>query len=104
VDKDNAYKIAVNYAQYLKENEQNILKVFLFGSYATGKQNINSDIDLAVIYNKLDDKFKTQVNLLMLTTKFDTRIEEPHPFDFEEFDSRNTPLINEIIKNGIEVV
>ena len=89
--------------QYSKENEKKILKVILFGSYATGKQNINSDIDLAIIYNKLEDKFKAQVSLLMLTTKFDTRI-EPHPFDSEEFNSRTSPLINEIIKYGIEVV
>ncbi|HPI19867.1 MAG TPA: nucleotidyltransferase domain-containing protein [Candidatus Kapabacteria bacterium] len=103
MDKDNAYRIAASYAHYLKENQHNILKVVLFGSYATGKQNSNSDIDLAIIYNKLDDKFKAQVKLLMLTPKFDTRI-EPHPFDSEEFNSRNSPLINEIIKYGIEVV
>ncbi len=103
MDKENAYRIATSYAHYLKENEQNILKVVLFASYATGKQNNNSDIDLAVIYNKLDDKFKAQVNLPILTPKFDTRI-EPHPFDSEEFMIGNTPLINEIIKYGIEIV
>ena len=86
---------------YLKENNYDIVKAVLFGSYAKGDFNNDSDIDIAVIFKKLDDKFNTQVKLFMLTPKFDTRI-EPHPIDINDY-NHNNPFANEIIKNGIEI-
>ncbi len=36
--------------EFLKK-DKNISAIYLFGSYATGKYNSNSDLDIAVIYN-----------------------------------------------------
>lgn len=101
MDKDTAYKIASRYISYLKENNYDIVKAVLFGSYAKGDFDNDSDIDIAVILKKLDDKFNTQVKLFMLTPKFDTRI-EPHPIDINDY-NHNNPFAYEIIKNGIEI-
>lgn len=97
-----AYNIASKYVTYLKQNNNDIIKAILFGSYARGNFNNDSDIDLAIIFNKLDDKFKTQVKLLMLTTKFDTRI-EPHPLEEKDLYDGN-PFGSQILEYGIEII
>ena len=38
--------------------ENNIIKIILFGSYAYGEPNINSDIDLIIIEDKFESKIK----------------------------------------------
>jgi len=102
MDKKDAIKIAIEYLSFLKSKENNIIKAYLFGSYANGNFNNDSDIDLAIVYNGIKNKiYNTQIQLLMLATKFDTRI-EPHPFDKKDFNISN-PLVNEVLKTGIEI-
>jgi hypothetical protein len=48
-----------------------------------------------------DEKFDLQVELVLLASQFDFRI-EPHPISNEDFNS-NTPLSSEIKRTGIEV-
>lgn len=81
----------------------NLVTAYLFGSYAKGKEKDDSDIDLALIMNHLDDteKFDTQVQLMLIASRFDLRI-EPHPFSIEDFYSSN-PLAAEIKRTGIEI-
>lgn len=57
----------------------------------------------AIIFDTLndDDKFDIQVQLMILASQIDTRI-EPHPISREDFKSDN-PFISEIIKTGIEL-
>ena len=75
----------------------------MFGSYAKGKSNEDSDIDIAIIFSELDgsNQFEIQVQLMLLASKFDSRI-EPHPISKEDFDSGN-PFVVEIKKTGIEL-
>jgi hypothetical protein len=55
-----------------------------------------------VIDNLLDvDKFDTQVRLMVLASKIDTRI-EPHPISKQDLISNN-PFAVEIIRTGIEL-
>jgi predicted nucleotidyltransferase len=76
---------------------------YLFGSYAKNNQNSESDIDIALFIDNLrdSDKFDLQVQLLLLASKFDTRI-EPHPFSKTDMVSDN-PFVDEIKKTGIEI-
>lgn len=76
-------------------------KVFLFGSYAKGKENPDSDIDIALIIGKMDDFYAIQMQLMRLRRKIDLRI-EPHPFAEEDFNAQN-PFAYEIQKTGIEI-
>lgn len=76
---------------------------YLFGSFAKNKQKPDSDIDIALIIDNLkdSDKFDVQVQLMLLASKFDSRI-EPHPISKQDLISEN-PFIHEIKKTGIEI-
>ena len=76
-------------------------KAFLFGSFASGTENENSDIDIAVVIGNMDDFFSVQMQLMRLRRTIDLRI-EPHPIWEKDFNSQN-PLAYEIQKNGIEI-
>jgi len=90
------------YIKYLKKNNFNIEKVYLFGSYAKGSFREDSDIDLALVFKEFPDSFDMQVQLLKIRRKFDTRI-EPHPFRSSDFVSDN-PLVNEILNTGLQII
>ena len=100
MDKNNAIKIAGIYAQAVR-NKFNNNRVILFGSYARGNFNEDSDIDIAVILKDYDNLLDTQLELMRLRRKIDTRI-EPHPFREGEFDISN-PLVYQIMKYGLEI-
>lgn len=101
MDQKSAIEIGRKYLLLLLLRDYQVKRMFLFGSFARGNQNPDSDIDLAIILDELPDPFQTQVNLLKLTWNFDTRV-EPHPFDEKDFTSAN-PAIKEILRNGIEI-
>ncbi len=102
MDQRSAFKITKKYIHYLKSNKFNVQKTYIFGSYAHGKFNDDSDIDLAIVLNNLSNSFTMQIQLMKLSRKFDTRI-EPHPFDEKDFNTSN-PFANEILDKGIEIV
>jgi len=102
MDQSTAFKIVKKYINYLENNQFNIQNAYIFGSYANGKFNDNSDIDLAIILNNVPNSFMMQIQLMKLSRKFDTRI-EPHPFDETDFNPSN-PFANEILNKGIQIV
>ncbi|MBN2682705.1 MAG: nucleotidyltransferase domain-containing protein [Bacteroidales bacterium] len=91
------------YISLIKEKYSAIKIVYLFGSYAKGTSNEDSDIDVALIFSELEDtnKFNIQVQLMILAAQIDSRI-EPHPISMEDFNSGN-PFAAEIKKTGIEL-
>jgi uncharacterized protein len=102
MDEKKAHNIVRKYITFLRKNNFNIEKAYIFGSYAKGRFSENSDIDLAVVFKEFSDSFDMQVQLLKLRRKFDTRI-EPHPFRASDFVSSN-PIVNEILNNGLQIV
>jgi len=76
-------------------------KVYLFGSYAQGKEREESDIDIALVLDNMTNFFSTQMLLMRLRRKIDLRI-EPHPIGVKDFNAMN-PFAYEIQKNGIEI-
>jgi uncharacterized protein len=101
---DKNIDIAVTkYLGLIKEKYSEIESAYIFGSYAKGKSTDESDIDLALIFTNLDDsrRFDIQVQLMLLASKIDSRI-EPHPISREDFNSGN-PFAVEIKKTGIEI-
>ncbi len=101
MDKNKASKIAREYINFIKQQYPNVKKAYIFGSYVKGTIREDSDIDLAIIFKKLNDTFDMQVKLMKLRRKFDTRI-EPHAFRESDFEISN-PLANEILKTGLEI-
>jgi uncharacterized protein len=102
MDKRTASEIVKTCLDFLKKENYDILTAYLFGSYAKGNFNEDSDIDLAVVMKNLSNSFLMQVELMKISRKFDTRI-EPHPFDEVDFDTSN-PFANEILKHGIKIL
>ncbi len=92
-----------NYIKLIRDKYTNIESAYLFGSYAKGKSTKDSDIDLALIFRELDDtkRFDIQVQLMLLASKIDLRI-EPHPISHDDFYSEN-PFVNEIHKTGVKI-
>ena len=75
----------------------------LYGSYATGKNRPDSDIDLAVISRDFGkDRFKEGSLLSYLTYSIDPVIEAV-PFSLNEYMKKDSisPLLSEIEKKGI---
>ena len=100
MDKADAVNIAQRYAVVVKAN-YSFIKIILFGSYAKGNYNDDSDIDIAVIFKDYSNVIDMQLELMRLRRKIDSRI-EPHPFRESEFELSN-PIVNEIIKYGQEI-
>ena len=100
MDKRDAIKIAESYIKIISRN-YNLKQAILFGSFAKGTNNSESDIDIAIVIDHLDDVIQTQSDLMKLRRTIDLRI-EPHPFRSIDFTNGN-PLVNEINKHGIRL-
>lgn len=75
-------------------------KVVLFGSYAKGTQKVDSDIDVAIIVNSLDQDFFTYAPLLWkLRREIDVRIE---PILIEK-NNDESGFLNEILRTGLVI-
>ena len=98
--KGKIFKIIKKYISVIRANGYNVDSVYLFGSYAKGKQHSESDIDLAVVLNKVDNYFDTQVELMKLRRQVNIYI-EPHPIAKKDFKSH--PLFKEIVNSGLKV-
>ena len=76
--------------------------IILFGSYAKGTENEDSDIDIAIISSDFSDIIEDGAKLIGLTWKIDTRI-EPHPITTEDYEKISNPFIKEVINTRIYV-
>ena len=96
-------KIIRQYIVTVANQTPGFLTAYLFGSYAKNNQRAESDIDIALIIDNLkdSDKFDIQVQLMLLASRFDSRI-EPHPLSKQDLISDN-PFVHEIKKTGIEI-
>jgi predicted nucleotidyltransferase len=100
MDKREALNIAQKYI--LNVNRKfHIEKAYLFGSFAKGTQHRDSDIDLAIVFQNVEDIIEMQILLLQLRSEDDLLI-EPHPFLYSDFNFSN-PMVAEILKDGIEL-
>lgn len=84
-------------------NNYKVEAIILFGSYAKGSYNENSDIDIAIVTDDFNnDIIDEELKLMKLRRKIDTRI-EPHLIRIEDYKKINTPFIKEVIDSGIKI-
>jgi predicted nucleotidyltransferase len=95
--KKSVVKIVKDYAK-LVDAKYKFNQLYLFGSYAKGNYNADSDIDVAIIFDDFDNRIIRQADLLKLGRKIDSRI-EPHPFRKSEFNNSSI-IVSEILKTG----
>jgi uncharacterized protein len=100
MDKNEALTIARRYVTSVSRHFT-VQNAFLFGSFAKGTNHADSDIDIALVFEAVDDLFDLQIQLMQIRTNDDLMI-EPHPFRMSEFHPSN-PVVAEIAKNGIEL-
>jgi len=94
-------KAVLEYINRLKRNYPGVRDVYLFGSYARGLADNESDIDIAVVFDELEDTFDMQLRLMKLRREYDLRI-EPHVFRSSDLDETH-PLSKEIMEAGLAV-
>lgn len=102
--KRSVIKIIERFLNALRENDIYVDKVILYGSYAKGRQRIDSDIDVAVISRDFGkDLVEEGMMLFRIAGDIDTRI-EPVPVSIESYEKDTwMPLIYEIREKGIEI-
>ena len=84
------------------KKKYSVTAIILFGSYAKGTENENSDIDIAVVSDDFDDIYDCMAILMGMTWDIDARI-EPHPITTEDYKKSSNPFVKEIIDTGIKV-
>jgi predicted nucleotidyltransferase len=104
MSKIEAKKIVKKYAEKLRKEDYPFQAIYLFGSFAKNKSHKWSDIDVAVVSDKLKrNKDKNKFLLWDLRMDVDNRI-EPHGFTVKDFQDINDPMVYEIKKTGIKII
>jgi predicted nucleotidyltransferase len=101
MDKNDAITLSKNYVEKIKQNHIDVLDAWLFGSYAKGNYNDDSDIDLALVLSDNSLSFDTDVRLMALR-KGDETIIETHTYSQYDF-STNIPVIKQIKQFGFRL-
>ncbi len=79
----------------------NLKKMYLFGSYSQNRQTSNSDIDVAIIVDKIQGDYLNYLTLIWkLGGDLDSRIE---PIVFEENQPDYSGFYETIKNTGIEI-
>jgi len=87
------------YIETLRKHRIDVWRLYLFGSHAKGVAQEDSDIDLAVFWDRDEiDGFDEDVTLMRLTRDVDLRI-EPHSFSRKDFENPD-PFVREILATG----
>ena len=89
------------YISRLVANKINVEEVYLFGSFAKSTNQEYSDIDLAIIVDKFNNRFNFEIQLMSLRNDDETII-EPHVVLKDEFNETD-PFVHEIIKTGRKI-
>lgn len=94
-----AIEITKRYGEFVKE-QMDVKYIYLYGSYAKGNYELDSDIDIAVVGDGFTgDTIEDTLMLMKIRRKVDTRI-EPRPFNVKDFNLSN-PIAKEIMDSGI---
>ncbi|MDP3057616.1 MAG: nucleotidyltransferase domain-containing protein [bacterium] len=96
-------KIVKKYAEKLKEENYPFAAIYLFGSYAKGSQHKWSDIDVAVVSDKMKRNKSANESLLWYIRRDVDSMIEPHGFTVKDFRDNNDPMVYEIKKTGIKI-
>ncbi len=95
-----AYQKAIQFIKHLQKIGLPVSAAYIFGSYAKGTADDNSDIDICIIspvFGK--DYFSEMVKLRKIALEIDSRI-EPVPFSYQDLEDKYDTLAVEIRKFG----
>ena len=96
-------KTIKSYIEQLESIGVHVQQAILFGSYATGRYDEWSDIDLAIVSeNFAGNRFNDRNKIRKLTLKVNSDI-SPMPFRPEDFNDSNY-FVKEILETGIRII
>jgi uncharacterized protein len=99
MDKEDTIRIVRRYAEELSR-KMKVKQVYLYGSYARDSAHIDSDIDVAVVVDKIQGDFlDTEIMLFRTRRDIDERIE---PVLINENNDRSG-FLEDIKKYGLSV-
>jgi len=97
-------KIATSYINTIRNMGIPVDEAYLFGSYAKGKNNKFSDIDICIISPKFGKNYiEDSLTLKKIANKIDFRI-EPIPFTRADLNNKYSTLATEIATSGINLI
>jgi predicted nucleotidyltransferase len=101
---DQAKDIAQAYTKAVADQNIQVEKAYLFGSFSRNTQWEGSDIDIAIISSDFG-KCRPDERVALMTVPFDPLLNiEPHPIGLTDFNENDwDPFIKEV-KKGIRIV
>ncbi len=104
MDKNQAIIIIRKFVKKLKKEGISVDRAILYGSYAIGKEQRDSDIDVAIVSKDFGkDRIEEGIKLFRIAGKVDARL-EPVPISVEAYNHDTwVPLIYEIKVKGLEL-
>lgn len=102
--REDAIKLALEYVMALSDHGLKITRAIIFGSYARGENNDNSDIDLLLVSPEFDRDIDRYYGLLWKMTKVGDYKIEPVPVGEEYFKlDSGSPIIESAKQEGYEL-
>ncbi len=105
MDRGQVETVIQKYVEVLGQRNIRVAQAILFGSYAIGNADEDSDIDLAIISPDLGrDRFSEAIMLKLLTEHVDTSL-SPRPYSPDEVErsKKGSFLHDEILVKGCVV-
>ena len=102
MSKNKIKKIIQNYVRALSDDGFVFSEVYLFGSHATGKATVESDLDLAIITQKKNIHWSDRATLWRLAGKVNSLV-EPLLLTQNDFKNGSTTMAFEVRKHGKRV-
>ena len=100
---DQIREILNRFIHALEENHIHVQRAVLFGSYAEGRANEWSDIDIALVSDAFEgDRFDDRSKIRRITLSVSSDL-SPLPFRPEDFISEN-PFVREILEKGVRIL
>ena len=101
MDKEGVIRLSRSYLLKLRNSDITFSEAWIFGSWAKGLNNENSDIDLAIVLTGNSRSFDLEVKMMTFRSGEETLI-EPHLFNHEDF-NRDNPFAMQVIQHGFRI-
>ncbi|MBL0052093.1 MAG: nucleotidyltransferase domain-containing protein [Bacteroidetes bacterium] len=88
----------------IRDSGISLRKVILFGSYAKNTQHRWSDVDVALVADEFKGIDFYDVGLISrILIKYPTLLIQPRTYNPSQFTPKKDPMVEEILKTGIEI-
>lgn len=102
--KSNLKDLARKYKLALIQNNIPVSAIYLFGSYAKGREHKGSDIDFCVVSNVFGKNDFKEMVLVNQVAKMVSSVIEAFPISEDEFKKKSNPFIKEALNTGEKII